>query len=148
VRREIPSQVTGWSGRHPRGRNETRRIPLGSGSACRSHAHSSLISDNDVARWRRDPLTSSSPPAAALPHRQSNVSPLVASPTSSAQPAHAVSRVVGCAGGSMLFKSALVLLITWLVAFCLSRLLETPFTCCFSRTLRCSCSHFYARAKK
>ena len=25
----IPSQVIGWSGRHPRGRNETRGIPLG-----------------------------------------------------------------------------------------------------------------------
>jgi hypothetical protein len=90
---------------------------LRGGSACRSGAHSSpSFGSSNVAGWRREPLLTSSPRLAAVPPQlRSSVSSLVPSSTSSAQPTHAVTRVLGSVGGTMLFKSALVLLITWLV---------------------------------
>ena len=90
---------------------------MGGGSACRPHVRSSSASSgSDVTGWRRNPLSTSSPQfAAILPQFLSQVPSLVLSSTSNAQPTRAVSRVVGCVGGSMLFKVALVLLATWLV---------------------------------
>ena len=52
---------------------------MGGGPPCRVHVHSSLVSDIDVARWRRDPLTISVRLAAVLPQHPPNVSPLIAS---------------------------------------------------------------------
>ena len=91
---------------------------MGGGSACRPHAHSSpVFSTSQVATdWRRDWRSkSSSRLAAVLPQFRSQVSSLVLVSTSSAQPTRVVSRVVGCAGGTMLTKFALAMLVAWLV---------------------------------
>jgi hypothetical protein len=75
-----------------------------------------MSSTSQVAVWRRDWRSKSSLRLAAVLRRfRSQVSSLFLFSTSSAQPTRVVSRVVGCAGGTMLIKLALALLATWLV---------------------------------